>query len=66
MTNKIKLARSNAAHARLARRPEKKPSDWINRSYHSAVLQEQKKRGRVLTRSEKQSQYELARWYFFN
>ena len=66
MNNKMRLKRSNAAHARLARRPEKKPSDWINRSYHSAVLQEQKKKGRILDRFEKESQYELARWYFFN
>ena len=61
-----KLARSNTAHARLARRPQKRESDWINRSYHASVLQEQKKKGRILTRSEKESQYELARWYFFN
>ena len=66
MAKKTKLARSNAAHVRLATKPMKKESDWINRAYHASVLNEQKKKGRILTRSEKESQYELARWYFFN
>ncbi len=66
MNNKTRLKRSNAAHARLMRRPQKKDSDWIKRAYHSSVLEQQKRKGRILTRAEKETQYELARWYFFN
>ena len=62
MNNKMRLKRSNAAHMRLARRPLSTQSVWIDRSYHYSGFEDQKKIGRILTRAEKKSKYELARF----
>ena len=52
-----KLARSNAAHARLARNKKK---DWITRNYHESVLTDQKRFGRILSPTQKKALWNLS------
>ena len=66
MAKKTQFQRSQMAHKRLMKRPQKKDVDWINRAYHSSVYQEQKKKKRVLMQREKKELFRLAEYYFYN
>ena len=39
---------------------------WVKGNYHSAVLEKQKKIGRILTKEEKQQEYNSTLFYYYN
>ena len=64
----VNFNKSQNAHRRLAKKysNSKNDYDWVKRTYHSCCVQEQKKKGRVLTEKEKKELYRNTEFYFFN
>lgn len=52
-----RLKRSQSAHVSLQRRAQKRNNEQLN-IYHGACINQQKKHGRVLTRSEREAIYD--------